>query len=82
MLKVAVTGGIGTGKTTFCSFLKEFGIKIIDLDSLCREFLKKGHVCYKNLVNVFGRGILREDGTIDRKKLAKIVFNNKKNFQS
>ncbi|MGH2748183.1 MAG: dephospho-CoA kinase [Actinomycetota bacterium] len=79
MLVVALTGGIGSGKSTFARFLAERGAELIDADSIGREALKPGQPAWRSAVSQFGEGIL-EPGTnleIDRGRLAEIVFADK-----
>jgi dephospho-CoA kinase len=73
---IGLTGGIGSGKSTVSQYLAELGAAIVDADKI-------GHLSYlpdtdswRELVKTFGRGILTEDNTINRKKLAAIVFNH------
>lgn len=78
MLVVGLTGGIGSGKSTFAAFLAERGAQIIDADLLGREALSPGQRAWHSVVDTFGDEILVEHSMeIDRKKLAGIVFNNK-----
>lgn len=76
MIVIGLTGGIGTGKTTVCQMLASLGAVVIDADRLGHEALKKGTVVYEELVNEFGRGILKADEEIDRARLGEIVFNS------
>lgn len=74
MRVLGVTGGTGTGKSSVCAILKEEGGIVIDADVVAKELQRKGEDCYKDIVGYFGEDILLEDGEIDRKKLADIVF--------
>lgn len=76
MLKIGLTGSIGTGKSTVSKLLRERGIAVIDADLLSREIVKKGQECLNDLKNVFGNQILTLDGELDRKKLGQIVFSD------
>lgn len=76
MLKVGLTGGIATGKSTVADIFKNFGAKLVDADELAREILKKDEPAYKSIISQFGNQILQDDGEIDRAKLGKIVFSN------
>lgn len=76
MLKIGLTGSIGTGKSTVSKLLRERGIAVIDADLLAREIVKKGQECLNDLKNVFGNQILTLDGELDRKKLGQIVFSD------
>ena len=73
MLKVALTGGIGSGKSTVAEFLDELGAYVIDSDQLARDVVERGTPGYEAVLAAFGDGILA-DGEIDRAKLAEIVF--------
>lgn len=78
MKVIGLTGGIATGKSTVASMLRELGAKIIDADDLAREIVRPGQEAWQDIVEAFGRKILREDKTIDREKLRKIIFKHKK----
>jgi dephospho-CoA kinase len=73
-LLLGVTGGIASGKTSVASMLEELGAPIIDFDVLARQIVEPGKPAWKEIVDYFGKQILQEDGTVDRKKLSKIVF--------
>lgn len=75
---VGLTGGFGTGKSFVAGIFKRLGAKIIDADKLAHKTLKKGSITYKKIIAVFGRSILDAEGRIDRKKLGRIVFGNKR----
>jgi dephospho-CoA kinase len=81
MIKIAVTGGIASGKSFLGEILRGYGYKVIDTDIISRELTEKGGKGLKNIVNIFGGGILNGDGGLDRKKLAQIVFNDKKTLE-
>jgi dephospho-CoA kinase len=74
MLIVGLTGGIASGKTTVAQVLKEEGATIIDADQIARELVQPHRPAWDELVRSFGKKILLEDGSIDRKKLAERVF--------
>lgn len=72
-----VTGGAGTGKSEVMRMLKEqFGGFVILTDDVARELQQPGGISYEKMVERFGKGILDENGLIDRKKVAEIVFND------
>lgn len=77
MLKIGLTGGIASGKSTASQILKRLGATVIDVDMIGREVVKKGSPYLREIVEYFGEGILLEDGTLDRKKLGSIVFKNR-----
>jgi dephospho-CoA kinase len=74
MLIVGLTGGVASGKTTVSQVLEEEGAYIIDADQMARELVRPHTPAWKEVVKAFGKGILHKDGSIDRKKLAAIVF--------
>ncbi len=74
MLIVGLTGGIASGKTTVAQVMKEEGATLIDADQIARELVQPHRPAWDELVRSFGREILLEDGSIDRKKLAERVF--------
>ncbi len=74
MLIVGLTGGVASGKTTVSRILEEEGAYVIDADRIARELVRPHAPAWKELVKAFGKEILREDGSIHRKKLAAIVF--------
>jgi dephospho-CoA kinase len=78
VLTIALTGGIGTGKTSVASIFKSLGVPIIDSDIISKEIMLPGKPCFKDIVNEFGEEILTNKETIDRNKLRNIIFNNDK----
>ena len=71
---IGLTGGFGSGKSTVAKFLAELGAAVIDADNVGHEVFKPSTEAWREVVGVFGQGIISTDGTIDRRKLAKIVF--------
>ena len=69
-----MTGNIGSGKSAVAAMLREAGIPVLDADRISREVTGPGGRAYDAVVETFGRGILRDDGSIDRKRLGEIVF--------
>ncbi len=74
MLTIGLTGGIGSGKTTVSNLFKNLGIQIIDTDVIARELVDNDHSVLEEITDAFGRGILDDNGLLDRNKLATIVF--------
>lgn len=72
--RVALTGGIGTGKSHVRARFEELGVPTIDSDRLAREAVAPGSAGLAAVVARFGHGVLDSSGTLDRQKLAKIVF--------
>lgn len=76
MLTVGLTGGYASGKSFVAAELARLGCFLIYADKLGHEALLPGGDAFEPVVQIFGRGILSEDGSIDRKKLGKIVFSS------
>jgi dephospho-CoA kinase len=73
---LGLSGGIGSGKSTVAKILTDLGAVVIDADVIAREVLEPGQVGYENTILTFGESVLSESGSIDRKKLAEMVFQN------
>ncbi len=75
MKLLGITGGIGSGKSLVLSILSEEpGAYIVEADRLAHTLMKPGHTCYRRIVDCFGEEILGPDGTIDRERLGRKVF--------
>ena len=74
MLRVGLTGGIASGKSTVAAMMRELGCTVLDADTLAHRLTEPGQPAYHEVVSEFGSAILRPDGTIDRKALGAIVF--------
>ncbi len=74
---IGLTGQSGAGKTTVCKVFEECGFAIINADKIAREVMENGSPCLKEAAECFGEGILNADGTLNRQKLADIVFVDK-----
>jgi dephospho-CoA kinase len=74
ILRVGLTGGIASGKSTITRYLAALGCVTIDADEIVARLYRRGGAGHQALVAEYGREILREDGEIDRKKLADIAF--------
>lgn len=77
MLKVGVTGGIGAGKTTVCRIFEQIGIPVYYSDLEARKLMISNELIIGSLKNLFGSDIYINEGNIDRKKLAGIIFKDK-----
>ena len=73
-MRIALTGGIACGKSTLAKFLRELGIRLLDADDVVHELEAPGGAAVPAIVARFGAGILAADGSVDRPKLAGIVF--------
>jgi len=75
-LTVAITGGIGSGKSTVGSMISKLGYTVLDTDLLARDVTEPGTQGLAEAVRLFGDDILKPDGSMDRAKVARIVFND------
>ncbi|WP_416827679.1 dephospho-CoA kinase [Ectobacillus polymachus] len=71
---IGLTGGIASGKSTVSSMFRKLNIPVIDADAIAREVVEQGKPAYDQIVKTFGQAILYEDGSINRKKLGDIIF--------
>ena len=76
MLKVGLTGGIASGKSTVAEMFRRHGAHLIDADRVSRDVVAPGRPALEEIVEAFVRGVLRPDGALDRAALAAIVFND------
>jgi dephospho-CoA kinase len=77
MRKIGLTGGIASGKSPVAAMLRELGFDVIFADEISRRLLDPGQATYDETVRQFGREIVSPDGTLDRKKIAEIVFGDR-----
>jgi dephospho-CoA kinase len=73
-MKVALTGGIGSGKSTVARMLAQRGAVIVDADAIAREIVEPGEPALDEIREAFGAGVIEPDGRLDRGRLAEIVF--------
>lgn len=73
---VGLTGGIACGKTTVANLFKDKGCPIVDADQVAREVVEPGRVGLGRIVERFGADVIEQDGTLNRRKLGQIVFND------
>ncbi|APS41849.1 Dephospho-CoA kinase [Weissella jogaejeotgali] len=76
MFKLGLTGGIATGKTTISNYLKSINIPVLDADEYARKVVEPGTPGLAEITNTFGEQILQPDGSLNRKLLGQIVFND------
>lgn len=76
MIKVGVTGGIGSGKSTVCKVFAALGIPVFEADPVAKELMNTDPELSEQLISLFGPSVYLPDHTIDRKYLARIVFND------
>src|SRR6202453_3731844 len=74
MLRVGLTGGLGSGKSTVAGYLHELGAHVIEADALGRALMEPGEPGYTEIVRVFGREIVGVNGRLNRALLAELAF--------
>ena len=77
MLKIGITGGIGSGKTTVCKIFQQLGVPVYNADIEAKKLLDFNEAVKSEIIAIFGNNIIAKNGYIDRVKLGAIVFNNK-----
>ena len=76
MLRVGLTGGLGSGKSTAARMFAALGAHVLQSDAIGREMMEPGQAVYAAIINRFGSGVMRPDGRLDRPALAKIAFDD------
>jgi dephospho-CoA kinase len=74
VLIVALTGGIGSGKSAASELFAQRGVPVIDTDHIARELVEPGQPALRAIADTFGREVLRADGSLDRRRLRERVF--------
>jgi dephospho-CoA kinase len=74
MLRVGLTGGLGSGKSTVAAMLRSLGAHVIEADELGRGLMEPGQSVYSAIVEHFGRRVVSPDGSLDRARLAELAF--------
>jgi dephospho-CoA kinase len=74
MLKIAITGGVGTGKSTVARMFKELGAEVLDADAVARDAVAVGAPAWQELRRLYGEEFFNPDGTLNRSRLAQLVF--------
>lgn len=72
-VKIAVTGGAGSGKTCVCKRFEELGLKVVSSDVLARDVVVPGSAAYGEIVRYFGERVLKKDGNLNRRLLRRII---------
>lgn len=76
MLKIGLTGGIGSGKSTATERFLELGVPVIDADVIAREVVEPGNPVFDAVVKAFGNQVVDAGGQLNRKELGNIIFEN------
>jgi len=74
MLRVGLTGGLGSGKSTVAAILRELGAHVVEADALGREMMEPGQPVYAEIVRAFGPDVVGPDGRLNRARLAELAF--------
>jgi dephospho-CoA kinase len=74
MLKIAITGGVGTGKSTVARMFAELGAEVLDADQIARDVVAVGAPAWEELRRLYGPDYFNENGELNRSKLAQLVF--------
>lgn len=74
MLRVGLTGGLGSGKSTVARFLRELGAEVMESDELGRSLMEPGQQVYTEILRRFGHGVAGPDGRLNRSRLAQLAF--------
>jgi dephospho-CoA kinase len=74
MLRVGLTGGLGSGKTTVAAIFRSLGARVIEADAVGRQLMEPGQEAYEAIVKSFGREVLNPDGMLNRRRLADLAF--------
>ena len=74
MLRAGLTGGLGSGKTMVAAMFRSLGAHVIEADAIGRELMSPGHRVYDEIIRHFGSGVLRADGSLNRRLLADLAF--------
>jgi len=77
-LRVGLTGGIGSGKTTVSDMFRGLGVPVIDADEISRELTKKTGAAFQPIVELFGKDLLSASGELQRERLRTLIFTNAK----
>lgn len=80
-LKIGITGGIGSGKSTVCQVFKILGVPVFEADMAAKTLINSDPVIRNGLVQLFGKHIYGNDGRIDRKMLASLIFTDESLLQ-
>ena len=81
MLKLGLTGGIASGKSTVAAMLRELGFPVLDADSLAHKIIEPGQEAHDEIIEEFGPEIVVKENKIDRVRLGAIVFANREKLE-
>lgn len=73
---IGLTGGIASGKSLVCRFLRDLGARVIDADAVARDIVAPGGPILRQIIEAFGQSVAQADGTLNRKALAARIFSD------
>ena len=76
MVVIGVTGGVGTGKTTVANMMKRLGAVVLDADAIAHQVMEPKRLAWRQIVKTFGEGVLNDDQTVNRRRLAALAFHD------
>jgi len=76
MFVIALTGGVGSGKSTLCQYFNAFGVRTIDTDDIAKQLVTRGSTALQEIIQNFGERILQKDGNLNRRLMRDIIFND------
>jgi len=82
VMVIGLTGQTGAGKSTVSRIFSDNGFAVINADNIARKVVEKGSKCLEEIADFFGKGVVTEDKTLDRKALAGIVFSDKTKLET
>lgn len=77
MLKIGITGGIGSGKSLVCDVFRKLGVSVFNADLAAKHLMNNAPGIKQKIIDTFGANVYLKDNSLDRKKLASIIFNDK-----
>ncbi len=80
MFIIGVTGGIGCGKSEVSRICRDYGLDVIDADEISRNATASGGAAIRDIEDAFGKKVIAEDGSLNRKAMSDLVFKNKKSL--
>ena len=76
MVVIGLTGGVGTGKSTVAKMFRQLGAAVLDADVIAHQVMEPKRLAWRSIVKAFGRNVLNADQTVNRRRLASLVFSD------
>ena len=77
MLKIALTGGIGSGKTEVTKYFRRLGVTVLDADEISHELTSENKFILGRIADTFGKSVMNLDNSLSRKNLRELIFSDK-----